>query len=258
MKKAALIILLAFSLPTAALASMDATESGQETKKSAKSKKKKPKPITTAKAKKAIANFKAVAAKVEPIGEQICRSFHKNKPRKTCDFLIKVNNDGNQKANAFQSLGKDGRPVITFNINKLLKVRNNDEIVFVLGHEFGHQIAQHIQKTRIHQEQGMLLGNAIYSDDDDKDKGKRVGKFHAMVTYSKEFELEADVIAVHITDRAGFDAGRGSRDLKRLRGGSSQWYSTHPPSPRRIQRVKKELGKIRAAKARGKVAPIVW
>ncbi|MCP5075347.1 MAG: M48 family metalloprotease, partial [Rhodobacteraceae bacterium] len=75
--------------------------------------------------------------------------------------------------------------------------------------------------------------------------------------YSKEFELEADIIAIHITDRAGFNARRGSRDLKRL-GGSSQWNSTHPPSRRRIEKVNHELGRIRAAKARGKQAEIVW
>ena len=259
MRRFVLTCIIALFLPASLLAGMSEADSKQETAKSTeKTKKIEPRPITTAKAKRAIASFHRVSARFEPVAESICRSFHANKSRRFCDFQIKVRNDGNEKSNAFQTIGKDGRPVITFNINMLLTMRNDDEIAFVLGHEAGHQIAEHIAQMREHEAAGALLGSFIIADDEgEKGRGKRIGSALGRLAFSKEFELEADIIAAHITDRAGFNARRGSRELKRM-GGSSAWYSTHPPSYRRLEKVQHVLGKIRAAKARGKQAPIVW
>ncbi len=259
MKIVVLICFVAVFLPGSLFAGVSGYETQQTAAKSVKETKKKAvKPVNTAKAKAAMANFRKVSKKVEPIAENICRSLHPKKPQKFCDFQIKVRNDGNEKANAFQSAGKGGRPVITFNINMLLSMRNDDEIVFVLGHEVGHQIAQHLAQTRVHEAAGALLGSAIIDDkEDEKDRGERIGTIIGGLAYSKQFELEADVIATHITDRAGYNARKGSRELART-GGSSNWNSSHPPSQRRLEKVGRELRKIRAAKRRGERAPIIW
>jgi Zn-dependent protease with chaperone function len=37
--------------------------------------------------------------------------------------------------NAYQTLEKDGRPLVVFSIGLLKAARNTDEVAFVLGHE---------------------------------------------------------------------------------------------------------------------------
>ena len=76
-------------------------------------------------------------------------------------------------------------------------------------------------------------------------------------SYSKQFELQADVIGTHITDRAGYSPEIGSRSFERT-GGSNALLATHPPSAARKARVDAEIARIRAAKARGTRAPIRW
>ena len=170
---------------------------------------------------------------MEPLSEQICRSIHTNKPRAFCDFQLKVINDPRQPPNAFQTLGKDGRPVIAFNINMLRAFNNDDELAFVFAHEAGHQIAQHIEKSQANALAGAVLGGLIVAvAGGDASVGTDIGGSIGGRSYSKKFELQADTIAAHITDRSGYNAKRGAKIYERTRG-SSAFLATHPPSGER-------------------------
>ena len=73
------------------------------------------------------AAFNAVVNRVEPVAERVCRE---RRPNANCDFLILVDTRPGLPPNAFQTLNKQGRPVIGFTsaligddegIRKLLK-----------------------------------------------------------------------------------------------------------------------------------------
>lgn len=206
----------------------------------------------------ASARYARVTARVEPVAEQICRSFHADKPASFCDFQFALRNDPNEPANAFQSIGPDGRPLITFNSNMLKQVQNDDELAFVMAHEAGHQTAKHLIKSRNNQ----LLGGAVIGllvglGGGDTRVGVNIGTQIGGLAYSKKFELQADTIAVHITDRAGYNAERGVKELART-GGSNSFLSTHPASGQRVANAQAVLADIRRAKSQGRRAPIVW
>ena len=105
----------------------------------------------------AIANYRRVTARVEPVAESACRSLYPRIQFAFCDFSFEVLNDPKQPPNAYQSIGMDGRPVITFNINMLRTVKNDHEIAFIMGHEAGHQIAQHINQKVGNANAGALI-----------------------------------------------------------------------------------------------------
>ncbi len=206
----------------------------------------------------ALAAYSRVSKRMEPLSEQICRSIHANKPRTFCDFQVKVINDPKLPPNAFQTIGKDGRPIIAFNINILRSFNNDDELAFVFAHEAGHQIAQHIEKSQANALAGAVLGGILVAvAGGDAQVGVDIGGSVGGRSYSKKFELQADTIAAHITDRSGYNAKRGAKVYERV-GGSSALLATHPPSSERVARVSSTLKQIDAAKAQGRRAPIAW
>ena len=177
-----------------------------------------------------VAAYRRVAARVEPVAERVCRSMHADKPARFCDFQVNLNNDPREPANAYQTIGKDGRPNITFNINILRSFKNDHEIAFVFGHEAGHQIASHIQRTAGQSGSGRacpgrawwrLRGAMPLSA---WTSGTAIGGR----AYSKKFELQADTIAAHIADRSGYNAALGAKTFERT-GGSSALFCD-PPS----------------------------
>lgn len=205
-----------------------------------------------------IAAYYRVAARVEPVAESVCRSLHTTKPHNFCDFRVSVNEDASQAPNAYQTIGPDGRPVITFNVNMLRSFSNDNEIAFVFGHEAGHQIARHIEQTQTNQLTGAILGGILVAvGGGDAQIGVDIGGTIGGRSYSKKFELEADTIAAHIADRAGYNAAIGARTFERT-GGSSTLLATHPPSSQRIDQVARTIQVINTAKAQGSRAPVTW
>lgn len=205
-----------------------------------------------------IAAYKRVASRVMPIAIQQCKSFHPTKPKVFCDFNLQVITDPKQPPNAFQAFGKDGRPVLAFNVNMLRTVKNDDEIAFILGHEAGHLIAKHIEQKVNNQTAGALLGSLlIAAAGGNPQQGANIGGSIGGRAYSKKFELQADRIGAHISSRAGYNATRGSLSFNRTQG-SNALLATHPPSADRLNTVASTVRTIEAAKAQGKLAPIQW
>ncbi|MFT5343838.1 MAG: Zn-dependent protease with chaperone function, partial [Paracoccaceae bacterium] len=101
-------------------------------------------------------SFAQVVRAVEPVAERVCR---RRTSGVNCDFRIVV--DPNPKAvpNAYQSLDKSGRPVITFTTSLINETRNANELAFVLGHEAAHHIANHLYR----QQTNALTGAVIFA-----------------------------------------------------------------------------------------------
>jgi len=187
-----------------------------------------------------VAQFKSVVAAVEPVAERECNARTSNI---NCDFQIVVDDRPGQPANAFQTVDKQGRPILAFNLALIAEVRNRDELAFVMGHEAAHHIAGHLDRQRNNAMAGaILLGGlaaitgagqgAVQSATD-------IGAGLGARSYSKDYELEADALGTVITKRAGYDPVRGAEFFTQIADPGDRFLGTHPPNAQRIDTVRR-------------------
>lgn len=128
--------------------------------------------------------------------------------------------------------------------------RTADEIAFILGHEIGHVIRGHALDRLV---SSALLGVAS--------KATPVGRVlsPAMIgagvrlmqsAYTQDQETEADSFGVRLAHSAGYDPAASVRMMQRLQALAGKdltpeflaYFSTHPPFPERIVRLRTALG----------------
>jgi predicted Zn-dependent protease len=191
-------------------------------------------------AQQAARSFVRVVDTVEPVAERECRA---RTTGVNCDFNIVVDDRPGQPANAFQTLDKQGRPIVAFTLALIADARNEDELAFVLGHEAAHHIAGHIGRQQQNAVAGAVIfaglatlsgGNASAVRDAQK-LGAQVGAR----SYSKDFELEADALGTVITKRAGYDPIKGAKFFTRIPDPGDKFLGTHPPNAARIEMVRR-------------------
>lgn len=186
------------------------------------------------------ANFTTAVRRVEPVAESLCRQ---RAPQVNCDFDIRVDPNPNAPPNAFQSLDRSGRPVLTFTQALIADARNADEIAFVIGHESAHHIEQHIARQRQAATTGALVGGLIASvAGANAATAQEISRISAGVgarRFSKDHELEADALGTVITDRAGYDPVRGAAFFTRIPDPGDRFLGTHPPNAERIDVVRR-------------------
>ena len=184
-------------------------------------------------------DFRAVAARVEPVAERACRSRTKGD---NCDFRIIIDNDSDLGANAYQTYDKNGRPILAITPALIRDMRNRDELAFVVGHEAAHHIEGHIAQTQAPAQTGAILGAVLGSVAGLNQAGvetvTNIGGTVGARRFSKEFELEADALGAQIAEAAGYDALRGIQYFARANDPGNQFLGTHPPNAERIQPVR--------------------
>ena len=190
-------------------------------------------------------NFLAVVQRMEPVAERECRA------RTTgvdCDFKIVVDNRPGLAPNAFQTLDKNGRPIIGFTAALLADARNKDELAFVLGHEAAHHILGHIPKTQQRAVTGAVIGGLLAAvlggGDAGVQEAQRLGGAVGARSYSKEFELQADALGTVISARAGYDPVRGAEFFNRIPDPGDRFLGTHPPNAQRIETVRRTMANM--------------
>ncbi|MFQ6549246.1 M48 family metallopeptidase [Aestuariibius sp. 2305UL40-4] len=185
-------------------------------------------------------NFAAVVRRVEPVAESYCRQ---RQPTFNCDFLIVVDDRPGVPANAFQTLDRNGRPVIGFTLALIADTRNQDEIAFVMSHEAAHHIEGHLARQRQAATVGAtVLGQLATTLGDSGASVRTAQQLGAAVgarTFSKEFELEADALGTVITARAGYDPLRGAAFFSRIPDPGDRFLGTHPPNAERMATVQR-------------------
>ncbi|MEF3046276.1 M48 family metallopeptidase [Pseudotabrizicola sp. L79] len=190
-------------------------------------------------------NFVSVLERLEPVAEQVCIE---TRPRANCDFLIVVDDRPNQPPNAFQTLDRDGRPVVGFTLALIADARNPDEVAFVVGHEAAHHIANHIPQTQQTAVTGAMVAGVLASmtgaSPDQIRAAQQAGATFGARSYAKEFELEADALGAEITLRAGYDPIRGSAFFDRLPDPGDQFLGTHPPNAQRKETIRRVVAKF--------------
>ncbi len=187
-----------------------------------------------------ISQFKAVVAAVEPVAERECRARTRGL---NCDFRIVVDDRPGQPANAFQTVDKQGRPVLAFNLSLIAEVRNRDELAFVMGHEAAHHISGHLDRQRTNAMAGAILLGGLASitgaSQGAVQNATDLGAGLGARTYSKDYELEADALGTVITRRAGYDPVRGAAFFTQIADPGDRFLGTHPPNAKRIETVRR-------------------
>lgn len=179
-------------------------------------------------------SFAEVSRRVETVAEAECRARLRGG---MCDFVILVENDPRAGLNAFQTVGRNGRPVVIVTAGLIDAVRNADELAFVIGHEAAHHIRQHIPQQIDAARRGALVFGVLAqmggADDAAIREAAELGAAVGVQRFSQEHELEADQLGTIIAARAGFDPVLGAEFFDRLPDPGNRIFSTHPPNAAR-------------------------
>ena len=142
-------------------------------------------------------------------------------------------------------------------------LESDEEVAAVMAHEMSHQIAGHVDESRRSILLGALIGGLLMggaavaggAPQEGADAMADVGMTHGgragLLTFSKEQEREADLLAAYVLARAGIDlqrAGRMFEVLAKLDGYAlSTWRNTHPMGAERIVAWRKAVAEVDAS-----------
>ena len=184
--------------------------------------------------------FVSVVETVEPVAERECR---RRAPGANCDFRIVVDDRPGQPPNAFQTVDRNGRPILAFNLALIASVSNPDELAFVMGHEAAHHMLGHLGRTQQNAAVGAVILSGLAAlggaDAAAVQSAEQIGATLGARSYSKEFELEADRLGTIITAKAGYNPVRGAEFFNRIPDPGNRFLGTHPPNAARMDIVRR-------------------
>jgi predicted Zn-dependent protease len=193
---------------------------------------------------KAIVN--RVAAQLRHFAPPLCQ----HAKAANCTFQVEYSSDDTPNAHA------EGESKIVINHGLIQYLRTDAEAAAVIGHEMGHHIANHIEERRNNALLGGLIGvvvgaGAVVASGGTADpnagdvvnSSTRIGASVGALSYSKEEEREADVLAAFLLARAGYDLEQAG-DIWRVLaatggGGRTKILASHPSNPERMAAWKK-------------------
>lgn len=206
--------------------------------------------------------FQRVARRVAPVGKRVCEITTSDKPNFNCDVDIAIDFRMKER-NAYFTYDKQ-RPIIRASMPLLRDTVSDDEVAFVLSHEYGHLIGRHIQKQQQQALAGALILGAItaaataqstpygtYYDADAVSSGMEIGAAAGSIAYSQTYELESDTLGTRIAYAAGFDPAAGAKffarpEEARTSSGKLSFWGTHPPDEKRVATVLATVEQIKA------------
>lgn len=211
-----------------------------------------------------VAQFNNVIRRMEPAAEKFCRAHAVDRKGFDCNIEIVVDTKMSF-ANAYQTYAPDGTAIVAFTLPMIADARNEDEIAFVLGHEMGHHLAEHLKKQEQQRMAGALIaGMAMaaagaydtttpdYYQQQNIQNAALAGAALGGKAYSQTYELESDVIGTYIAKSAGYDPVVGARFFARPESpkqsnGQLSFWGTHPPDEKRLATVIATVAAIEAS-----------
>ena len=160
--------------------------------------------------------------------------------------------------------------LITVNRGIVEYAANEEEVCMVIGHEMGHQAANHRATAQRNRAIGTLIGGIVlgaagvlasYGNPDGFNvahsaarTGADLGRTIGRISYSKEQEREADYLAALILYRAGVDLDKARGFLVTMARASGRrdtgMLDTHPAGPERLAGWDRAVAEIRASSGR--------
>jgi predicted Zn-dependent protease len=125
----------------------------------------------------------------------------------------------------------------------------DDEVATVMGHEIGHALWEHARERSgksMAVNAGRVVAGLVFGQLGDV-AGAAAGSL-AGLKFSRNDELEADLIGMELAARAGYDPRSGvtlwQKMAQAAKGAPPQWLSTHPSGETRIEIIKKHLPEV--------------
>lgn len=187
-------------------------------------------------------------ALVDRVGQKLVQSTAVRESGYPFDFHLLADD---RTVNAFALPG--GQIFITSGLLKRLK--NEDQLAGVLGHEIGHVVGRHSNEQMAQQGlwTGIARGVGMLLSDGQSMGGMQVADLIAQVKlkgYSRDDELESDRLGVRFMAQAGYDPAALIGVMEILAeasggGGGPEFLSTHPNPENRIERIREEIAKLR-------------
>ncbi len=164
------------------------------------------------------------------------------------DWKWEVNLIGSKQINAWCMPG--GKIAFYTGILNQLKL-TDDEIAAVMGHEIAHALREHARE-RAGKNAATNLGANVFSELLGLGAlGRTVvggGVQLISLNFSRENELQADLVGLELAARAGYDPRAGitlwNKMSEASKGAPPQWLSTHPAGKSRIAEIERNLPKV--------------
>ncbi|NIZ14368.1 M48 family metallopeptidase [Phaeobacter sp. HF9A] len=206
----------------------------------------KPAPLSTSAAQ---ARFDRVAPRIRVAGQRACQELTATRAGFNCNVDIAIDPEMKQP-NAYFTY-QQRQPVIRISMPLIKETASDDEVAFVLAHEYGHLIGRHIEKQQQQVVAGALLAGAIAGvataaagnyDGGAVELGLGAGAAVGSIAYSKAYELESDTLGTRISSAAGYDPVEGAKFFARAEpargaGGGYSFWGTHPADEKRVATV---------------------
>jgi|YelNatPaOPRAMG01_1025707.scaffolds.fasta_scaffold00014_86 predicted Zn-dependent protease len=130
---------------------------------------------------------------------------------------------------------------------------NVSEVACVMAHEIGHVVARHGTET-LTKQYGIAIVTQLVLGQNPKLWQKVVADLFTtagILAYSRKQELEADDLGVRYAYRAGYDPNGMATFFEKLLQLQEReptllevWFSTHPPTSQRIERVRAQIASL--------------
>lgn len=204
--------------------------------------------------------MQAVASRVVPSSQQLCRELRVNDP-KGCAYEIiitegKKDAQGVMQPDTSLNAYADGTAVY-FSPAMINFASRDQDLAFILSHEFAHNIMRHVDGKMQNAMLGTLLGVAadLAAASQGFDSQGQFGKLGMGVganAYSPEFENEADYIGLYLLARSGYEYHTAPEFWRRMSVENPQAIytrSTHPSNSERFVNMNKTIAEIDYKKA---------
>jgi predicted Zn-dependent protease len=189
--------------------------------------------------------FTRVAERIDKTGAEVCQDMGLPQQGKRCYYYFSLSRDTDLNAHA------DGKTIVMYT-GMMRFLRDDDEVGIVLAHELAHNLMGHVDATQNNVMAGAVVGalldtvaasQGVRTGGDLMSTGANMG----LLSYSVEFEQEADYVGMYIAARAGYDIRKAPELWRRMTLENPKGIfreTTHPSNPRRAATLQKTIQEI--------------
>jgi predicted Zn-dependent protease len=188
--------------------------------------------------------------RVRDIGNRLIREAPVFRPD-AAQWAWEINVFESDEVNAFCAPG--GKIGVYTGLVRKLQLTDS-ELAAVMGHEIAHALREHSREQVSQQTlSGAVVQGLAAASPDNAAVVSTLGSVGTQLflhlPFSRDMELEADVMGLELMARAGYDPRQAPqvwRKMQRLSGGQEtmQFFSTHPNSANRIAALEANVPKV--------------